>query len=532
VSIAPILLLAAANIEQIDFDELWLPLSATVVLASITWGIWWLLIRNMEKAALLTSLSMMIFLVHGLIHHAISLTSVTPRSRILHLALLLCWFLVISAAYLGLVSRKRSTYLLTKLVTTIAAIVVVMGIVQLSTGYFRARAVANTIPLRDSVFPPSQLDVSQRKYPNLNSDLPDIYYLVLDGYARQDQLTKICGYDNTDFLQFLRNKGFYVANQSHSNYGSTFLSLASSMNLRYLDSEAQSISSQSLERGPVYEMIRNNDVARYLQVKGYRIVHLNTWWGATARSDIADDASPFTLSEFQMVFLKTTMLEPIVWRLSLGRGPELLLHHFKTLKEIPKVDVPTFTFAHIICPHPPYVFDREGICDRKIPNDWKNHEEDYIDQLIYLNHQVQEIVETILAQSTRRPIIILQADHGSAFLKDDDLPFEEQPDFIQERMSILNAYYVPDSCRDQLYESITPVNTFRVLLNSLFDEQLLRLPDRILFSWYSSPYDFIDVTRNLIPLDKGSTADDEEDASTDAQSEATSSSLTRPPNDE
>ena len=85
---------------------------------------------------------------------------------------------------------------------------------------------------------------------------------------------------------------------------------------------------------------------------------------------------------------------------------------------------------------------------------------------------------------------------------------------IKERMSILNAYYVPSACREHLYDTISPVNTFRVLLRSLFDEQLECLPDRVLFSWYDNPtgerweYDIIDATEDLLPkVDQVSTSD-------------------------
>lgn len=416
--------------------------------------------------------------------------------------MLFAWLVLVGLAFLCFRSKDRDLNLVTKLVATVSAIVVAMGIVQLTSIHLEARAVAEKLA-RESVFPQGSLKGKQSRLHQSKGELPDIYFIILDAYGRQDQLEDICGYDNSEFLQFLRSKGFYVADQSHSNYASTFLSLASSMNLRYLDNEAKHIGPQSLDRGPIYEMIQQNDLARYLKVKGYRVVHLNTWAGSTGSSAIADESSPATLPEFHSVFLKTTMLEPFVWRLSSMNQAELLLHHFQRLKEIPKIDNPTFTFAHIICPHGPFVFDREGVRDVKGETEWKGNEEDYVDQLIYVNKQVREIVDTILTEAKSPPVIIIQSDHGTAFLKDESRPFEEQPAFVKERMSILNAMYVPESCREQLYDSITPVNTFRILLNSLFGEKFPLLPDRILFSWYSKPYTFMDVTQKLDSKDNG-----------------------------
>jgi hypothetical protein len=64
-----------------------------------------------------------------------------------------------------------------------------------------------------------------------NRDLPDVYYIVLDGYGRADVLSSIFNYDNSEFIEFLKEKGFYVGERSHSNYIETYLSLTSSLNL-------------------------------------------------------------------------------------------------------------------------------------------------------------------------------------------------------------------------------------------------------------------------------------------------------------
>jgi len=519
VSIAPILLLAAANNAQIELNVLWLPLAAVLVLAAMLGAVLRWMVGNHERSALLTSLSMVVFLSHGHLHRAIVLTSAAPRSRYVHLMLLTVWLIMIAGAWWGLHRWKRSVEPVTRFVTVVATLLVVMGLAQLGLGYPKEKVSSQ------SVFPEEQLDRSRRREPQSDSDLPDIYYLILDGYGRQDQLAQLCDYENTEFLQFLEDSGFYVAEKSHSNYATTFLSLASSLNLRFVNREAEIMGRHSDERGPLYELIRNNDVARYLQVHGYRFIHLNSTYGATARCDVADVAIPPTPPEFNRVLQETTLLKPFSWKLASFRQgaasiPDLNRYHFRYLKEIPQVDVPTFTFAHIVCPHGPYYFDREGntrseaeaeyFAGKKRVLGGRNLSEgarlknraSYVDQLVYLNRQMRGIVERILTQSDRPPIIVLQADHGTDFLLDVTRPVEEQPRFIEERMSILNAYYVPASCRSLLYESITPVNTFRVLLNEVFGEELPLVPDRVFFSWYVRPYDLVDVSDHLASLDK------------------------------
>ncbi len=65
---------------------------------------------------------------------------------------------------------------------------------------------------------------------------------------------------------------------------------------------------------------------------------------------------------------------------------------------------------------------------------------------------------------------------------------------LKERMSILNAYYFPGQKYQGLYGRISPVNSFRVVLNTYFGATLELLPDRSFFSTWTDPYRFIDVT--------------------------------------
>ena len=64
---------------------------------------------------------------------------------------------------------------------------------------------------------------------------PDIYYIVLDSYARNDVLLNEYNYDNSAFTNELIKRGFYLPECAHSNYFGTSISIASSLNMQYLD---------------------------------------------------------------------------------------------------------------------------------------------------------------------------------------------------------------------------------------------------------------------------------------------------------
>ena len=77
-------------------------------------------------------------------------------------------------------------------------------------------------------------------------------------------------------------------------------------------------------------------------------------------------------------------------------------------------------------------------------------------------------------------------------------------------MSILNALYLPDDGAAELYDSMTPVNTFRVIFNTYFDTDFDLLEDRSYLATYEQPYDFLDVTDKYDILCSNSSAVDRE----------------------
>ena len=113
--------------------------------------------------------------------------------------------------------------------------------------------------------------------------LPDIYYIIVDAYARNDILLDQFGFDNSEFYEFLKNRGFYVAYQSLSNYLWTHLSLASSLNMDYIPNIVPNWTPGSkIEAGA---FIKESLVRRNLESSGYSTVAFATGWEATELFD-------------------------------------------------------------------------------------------------------------------------------------------------------------------------------------------------------------------------------------------------------
>ena len=332
--------------------------------------------------------------------------------------------------------------------------------------------------------------------------LPDIYYIILDGYASLDTLKGIYSYDNREFTDYLEGKGFYVASESRSNYAQSFLSLASSLNMEYVDYLSDQGGRESKDRRISSQMTRDNKVMKFLKSKGYKTIHFRSGWGPTDHNNYADlNIQCGKWNEFLMILLQTTALSKFE-KYFIGKDArKRVLCTFAKLAQIPKIKRPTFAFAHIVCPHPAYIFGANGepVEETKLKLDgdvWKQ-KENYINQLIFINKKVKVLINEILSRSKGLPIIILQADHGTAAtFYDPNSGSWENPDEVnlKERMRIFNAYYLPSSGGKLLYKTITPVNTFRLIFNFSFNTSYKLLDDRSYYSSYDHPYNFINVT--------------------------------------
>lgn len=333
---------------------------------------------------------------------------------------------------------------------------------------------------------------------------PDIYYIILDAYANSEILKKEFNYDNKTFENYLNQRDFFIVKNSFSNYHSTFLSLASTLNMRYVNFLKDSLGVNSSDRGIPNKMIKNNRISKYLKNKGYNIVNFKSSFAPTHKNEIAD----FNLSEkiiiddFTSNFLQTTILRPLF---ALYYRDNIRQNVNYMLSEIPKlgyITSPKFIFAHFLSPHPPYVFDENGgKLSRSIRlNDWDERDREYyLGQLKYVNKKLEYLIKEILDKS-KDDIIIIQSDHGPAFNGKDYLLNANNPtkEFLKERGKTFNAIYIGERSKKLLYDNMSSVNTFRVIFNTIFNEDFEVLKDSSYFSTYEKPYNFFNVTSEII----------------------------------
>lgn len=498
-AIYPILFLFSHNIEQVSYFQILLPLTIVLGFTLLLVLLSRLIFRGINKIAIIISVAIILFFSYGHVYNLIVDQYIGNFEIGRHRYLWLTWGLLFSCSTYLIIKTHRDLHNFTNTLNIMALSLIVISLVNIGVYKFKTKTIWQDTSKSIENIKTDTTDLGEV------SVLRDIYYIILDGYASSITLKDQYDYDNKKFNDYLITKGFYVTTKSHSNYPMSFLSIASSLNMKYLNYLTDVIGVERSDVTLPYQMIQDSKVMNFLKLKGYKYIHFSSGYGPTDHNRHADlNVHGRGLgNETMMVLAQTTMLKPFE-SLILSFERKRILDTFSKLAKIHKIEGPKFIFAHIISPHHPYLFGKNGepvpIAQLRISDGsgiWEL-KENYLNQLIFINKKVEKLVDEILLKSEVPPIIILQADHGSASSFPGPYGSEAwghpSETMMRERLSILNAYYLPSGGNDLLYESITPVNTFRVIFNSYFDANYRLLEDKSYYSSYKRPYDFISVT--------------------------------------
>ncbi len=481
ISAYPVLALLSTNSGQIRSDAGVRSLLAAILFGGLVFFILWLFFRQVHKAAFLSALWLGLFFGFG--HAYMYIDDEYPKSDYTLWLVIGCGILFALALFWA--TRPKLTFVTAaSIVNTMSAALIIMVVWQLA-----------------SSAPPRTAHALGAKNAPVESDLrapadpPDVYYFLLDSYGRADTLKIAYHYDNTAFLNGLKERGFYIGECSQSNYVRTDISMTATLNMTYLQDLDSAFSPDSTKRGILWDSLKHSAVRYNFESMGYQTVNFATGfdWNELRDADVFLAPPPISsgMSEFEGLFLDTTLARYIKdWG---WVDPDALLGQsfrdrfnniFDSIDEMAQMPGPQFAYIHVISPHPPFVFDPKG--NPTYPPDFWNdqrmypadlYQKGYLNQLQHLNDKVLAAIDTIQSESKTPPIIIIQGDHG---------PWLQPQD---RRMWILNAYYLPGN-NDKLYKTITPVNTFRIVFNSYFGGKYEILKDVSYFSPVPKIYDF------------------------------------------
>lgn len=489
-AVIPILFLYAHNLDEAQFSNVILPSAVMLAVIALTYLLLGIFIKDGKLKGVILTFSLAMFFSYGSFFMFVKGFSIggflIGREKFVFIA----WVLILAAGIFLLIKlNKKFSYL--ENLTEILNIASITMILIISINVF-THSIKKSYSSDNSV-----LSFIHSKAGDFDkSRLPNIYYIILDGYGSSGILKKLYGFDNREFEAFLTKKGFYIAHESRCNYSTTMLSLASSLNMIHLPNNSMNI--------PLLDKkIQENNVMKVFNLVGYKTVCISSNITQPQHIQSADrniHCGSFLADEFHTIIIDQTLLRAFNKYINFAYFyREKVLNAFSELRSVQqKTENPFFAFVHILPPHPPYVFGPEaepmfGSLTLTTWDDPWTQKDKYIDQVIFVNRSLENAIAKILSESKRPSVIIIQSDHGPRYLGENIT----MKTTVEARINIFNAVYLPGNENKIFYRTVTPVNTFRLLFNKYFKANYPLLEDRSYFNISKFPYKFIDVTDSL-----------------------------------
>lgn len=313
---------------------------------------------------------------------------------------------------------------------------------------------------------------------------PDVYLIIADEYAGGKELKEIFSFENSRFENSLQQIGFHTIPNSISNYNWTIYSMASMLNMNYLEN----LNKTKISNEDMYacaDLIKENNVVTFFDKLGYTI-HNNSIFDLKNHPKLVH---PVFLPSIKSLFISQTLTQRFIHDLGFHfatneRIEAIINHNYSNnllVEKATKSNVlsydnkPKFVYSHYVMPHYPYYLDSLG---RKMEaahlmDENKTNKKDYISYLIYANSKLLELLKYIQKHSKTPPIILLMSDHGfRQFAGNEDKKYY----FMN-----FNSIYLPNGNYSPYYDSLSNANQFRILFNSQFNQRLPILKDSTIF---------------------------------------------------
>ncbi len=460
------------NYDYISFKDALL-LTGVYTLSAFTISLlFWLIYRNFTKANLAAFLIMAFHFFFGTTHDTLKKffgeAFITRYSFILPAAGI--FFLL---AFIFIKKRKSGFATTRKYLNTLLLLLILADTIFLLSKVF-----ANKKNIADLPTGFSKCDTCQK---------PDIYFILADEYAGNTELKDIFGFDNKNFLDALTQRKFHVMSETYSNYNYTPFSMASMLDMDYLQLAGRTRNQSDLTYS--YDKIRNNKLLRFLQQHNYSFYNYSIFdfEGQPGRKleNFLPVKTRLITSQTFLSRIEKNILFNIVTRFNSHEGLRKTTYANKKNNESiyqltwdiasKRTANPKFIYTHLEMPHYPYYFDKDGKEQpfEKIVDGNQGNKEFYIEYLQYCNKKFLALIDHIQQSSPTPPIIILMGDHGFRHFSE---PVANKYYFLN-----LSSIYLPSGNYAGFTDSLTSVNFFRTLLNTEFRQQLPMLKDTTIY---------------------------------------------------
>ena len=316
---------------------------------------------------------------------------------------------------------------------------------------------------------------------------PSVYLVVMDEYLGTQGLKEYFNYSNISFEHFLRSRDFRVLTNSTSNYQLTLFSMASMLNMRYIPEIQEEEMDDRYVYNKVLSLLKNNIVCNIFQHNGYQIINLSGFEIKNTPSETLSNELP---QRVELITAQTMFYR--IWKYFPAWLEELKIVSHSTKHELTIADMnevamrkalavarseglpPVFTYVHLMMPHSPFVYDslgrKTGFVGENLPG--PETDDAYLQYLVYTNRRVEKFIFELQQATEHQAVIVLMGDHGYRAAGRNG---------IRHSYQTFNSLFIPGKNYAALYDGMTNVNQFRILLNSAFGQTLPLLRDSIVY---------------------------------------------------
>jgi hypothetical protein len=289
---------------------------------------------------------------------------------------------------------------------SIAKGLLVFAVLLLVLGIGRIVSVADRVAADTRGLPVRQLDGEPR---------PDIFIILLDGYPRTDMLQQAFHFDNGDFIDALLALGFDTYPDSRSNYPSTTLSVASTL-------QGRELTDLSLTQPELRHAAWDAPMVQVARARGYEFVSIHSGWDELSirRADQFIDTGG--IGQFEQSLVERNGLG---WLMS-SLAPDFFGDQrrdridgvLRTVREIGSKasEWPRLVWAHVPAPHYPNVYRADSARRVELEefggytNSGQELANEYVANLRGLNDRV---LATLSSPALSDAVVVIWSDHGS-----------------------------------------------------------------------------------------------------------------------
>lgn len=476
------------------YNELFGFLSASFILKNTAWVIGGILLlfllsrlyfKDAQQTTVFTFFIAAFLLLFGFLHDLLKQAGLPKLFS--SYTLLLPIIITVVVLFAVWLKRKQRNYAGLYLYLNLLLLALLLSEIPNSIKRYRLdRSVHNLIDFRFTTY-----HEFQTQAPVADSAKPDIYFLIFDALGSSRSLRETLKKDNAVLDTFLQQKGFYVVDRSRANYNWTIHSISTTFNMQYLPDFIAPVMNDPKVYFWGSSSILNNSLTAILKQQGYNILQYQPVSFSNPDWPFRNFFYDLKAQHYYFKTLPGRLYRDIFWNytrvnLQAVKNIQASLMQQRSLQRKKEIETtvqlikescvpggkPRFVYAHFMMPHDPYTFDRNGniipVNPQQPVQEVNDEPAAYFEQVLYANRIIQELVTYIQQHNRKNSVIIVAGDHGYKYYKKQQAAYSFQN---------LNAIYFPDGDFRMLYDSLTPVNTFRIVLNKYLGSSLPLLKD-------------------------------------------------------